>query len=286
MIKITRNRLTPALCVLLGACFPMIGAAQDAASPDPHAASLERLFSLQEKIRDLHPAFETLYPVAIVDHNRFFVYVPDPDQRIYRLIKEAPDDFHIPVGVRAAMPLGFWENRMACVVTPEVFSEPGGYAVIFHEFVHCFQWGTCEMRLKDSLAIYKKAMELKNFMWELEYPFPYGDAEFVRDYKALLSALGAGDEERVSAVRKALKERLSRDDWEYLTWQQWKEGTARFLENEVKARLGLPANKGGLEPPFTRISFYAGGELLIRQLEKLAPGLSGNIEALYHRIAD
>lgn len=64
-------------------------------------------------------------------------------------------------------------------------------------------------------------------MWELEHPFPYGDADFVRDYKDLLSALGTGDEGRVVSIRKALKERLSWEDWEYMTWQEWKEGTAR-----------------------------------------------------------
>jgi hypothetical protein len=56
-------------------------------------------------------------------------------------------------------------------------------------------------------------------MWELEHPFPYGDADFVRDYKDLLSALGTRDEGRVVSIRKALKERLSREDWEYMTWQ-------------------------------------------------------------------
>ena len=70
-------------------------------------------------------------------------------------------------------------------------------------------------------------MERKDFMWELEHPFPYGDADFVRDYKDLLSALGTGDEGRVVSIRKALKERLSWEDWEYMTWQEWKEGTAR-----------------------------------------------------------
>jgi len=184
------------------------------------------------------------------------------------------------------MPLGFWGNRIACVVTPEVFIEPGGYAIIFHEFSHCYQWETCELRLKESLEIYRKAMEGKDFMWELEHPFPYGDADFVRDYKDLLSALGTGDEGRVVSIRKALKERLSREDWEYMTWQEWKEGTARFLENEVKVRFGLPVNRGGMEPPFTRVSFYAGGELLIRRLDKLNPGLARDIEVLYHRIAD
>jgi hypothetical protein len=286
MIRITRAWLAAAFLAALGPGGPPMMMAQGASSVNSHAAVLERLYGLQEKIRDIHPAFEALYPVAIVENNRFFVYVPDVGKRTYRLTMEAPDDFHVPVGVRAAMPLGFWENRIACVVTPEVFDEPGGYAIIFHEFIHCYQWETCEGRLKDLLGIYKEAMERKDFMWELEYPFPYGDPGFVRDYGEFLGALEAGDGKCTSAVRKALKERLSRNDWEYMTWQQWKEGTARFLENEVKARLGLAANKGGLEPPFTRVSFYASGELLIRQLDKRNPGLAGNIETLYHRIAD
>ena len=286
MVGITRAWLATVFLAALGPGGPPMMTAQDASSVNSHSAALERLYGRQERIRDIHPAFEALYPVAIVEQNRFFVYVPEPNQRAYRLNMEAPDDFHVPVGVRAAMPLGFWENRIACVVTPEVFDEPGGYAIIFHEFVHCYQWETCERRLKDSLGIYKEAMDRKDFMWELEYPFPYGDAGFVRDYGDLLNALEAGEGERASAVRKALKERLSKDDWQYMTWQQWKEGTARFLENKVKARLGLPANNGGLEPPFTRVSFYAGGELLIHQLDKRNPGLAGNIETLYHRIAD
>ena len=142
------------------------------------------------------------------------------------------------------------------------------------------------MRLKGSLGIYKKAMERKDFMWELEYHFPYGDADFGRDYKELLSALETGDDRRAWSIRTALKARLSPEDWEYMTWQEWKEGTARYLENEIKARFGFPANTGGMRPPFTRVSFYAGGELLIRMLDKLDPGLARNIETLYRRIAD
>jgi hypothetical protein len=271
---------------VFGASVSSTVSARDAASPDGYAASLARLFALQDKVRDLHPAFESLYPVAIVEAGRFAIYEPDMKTRAYRLVKEAPDTFNIPVGVRAAMPLDFWENRIACVVTPEVFAEPGGEAIIFHEFVHCYQWETCELPLKKALSVYNRAMERKDFMWELQYPFPYGDKDFAADYGNMLRALEAGDGGRVASVRKALKDRLSRDDWEYMTWQEWKEGTARFLENEIKARVGLQPNMGGLKPPFSRVSFYAGGELLIRMMNRKDPGLAGNIEVLYHRIAD
>jgi hypothetical protein len=43
---------------------------------------------------------------------------------------------------------------------------------------------------------------------------------------------------------------------------------------------------GGLEAPLTRVSFYAGVELLIRLLSKKDPRLVRDIEALYRRIAD
>ena len=281
-----KARLSLALLVAFGLAGPGRATAPQAAAPDPRLVSLNRLFVLQDQLRDIHPAFDALYPVAVVERNRFYIYVPDADARTYRLDSGAPDDYHLPVGVRAAMPLSFWGNRIACVVTPEVFAEPGGYAIIFHEFVHCYQWETCELALKKSLGIFRTAMDKKDFMWELQYPFPYGDPEFVRAYGDMLGALRAGDDERVVAVRDALKDSLASANWEYMTWQEWKEGTARFLENRIKARLGIPANAGGLEPPFTRVTFYAGGELLIRMLDRLDPGLARDIEALYRRIAD
>lgn len=271
---------------LFGASGPVGLSGQDKPPIVSPEVALDRLFVQRDTIRDIHPAFETLYPVAVVFEGRFHIYEPDMEKRAYRPALEAPDKFQMPTGVRAAMPLEFWGNRIACVVTPEIFGEPGGYAVIFHEFVHCYEWETCELRLKGSLEVYNKSMERKDYMWELQYPFPYGDKDFVRDYAELLAALETGDGGRVVPVRKALKARLSRENWEYMTWQEWKEGTARFLENEVKARFNIPPNRGGVNPPFTRVSFYAGGELLIRMIDRTNPGLSRNIEALYHRIAD
>jgi hypothetical protein len=269
---------------LLGLNLP--APAQDKETADPNPARLVRLFDLQEKIRDLHPAFERLFPVAIVEAGRFFIYVPDGSARIYRLDAQAPDKFKIPTGIRAAMPLDFWGTRVACVVTPEVFAEPAGYVMIFHEFVHCYQWETVELRLKESLGVYKKAMERKDYMWELQYAFPYGDEWFVREYGTMLAALDDGDFGRAANLRKAIKARLSADEWDYMTWQEWKEGSARYLENEVRGRFVRPANSGGKNPPYSRVTFYAGGEAFIRMLEKKEAGSVRNLEDLYRRIAE
>jgi hypothetical protein len=285
IMNIRKMMVLAAITGLLAA--PAVSAQTQTPAPaDPNLAPLARLFDVQEKIRDIHPAFERLHPVAIVSGGQFSIYVPDLTKRAYRLVMTAPDKYNVPVGIRAAMPLDFWGDRMACVVSPEVFDTPAGYATVFHEFVHCYQWDTCETRLKGALGVYKKAMERKDYMWELQFPFPYGDADFVRDYGAGIAALEAGDPVRISDIRKALKARLKPEEREYMTWQEWKEGFARFLENEIHVRLGLPLNSGGLKPPYNRVSFYSGGEALIRLLEKREPGLTKDIESLYHRIAD
>ena len=102
----------------------------------------------------------------------------------------------------------------------------------------------------------------------------------------MLKAIQRGDPERAQAIRKALRQRLSREDSEYMAWQEWKEGLARYLENVIAVRFGLPENKGGLTTPFTRVTFYAGGEALIRMLVKQDPTAAADIEALFHRIAN
>ena len=142
------------------------------------------------------------------------------------------------------------------------------------------------MRLKEKMEVFHLAQERRDFMWELQHPFQYDDPAFRRDYEAMLASLAEGDLDHARADRKAIRERLSRMDWEYLTWQEWKEGLARYLENSANARLGLPENRGGRRPPFSRVSFYAGGEALIRSLATEKPGLAKDIEALYRRIAD
>jgi len=267
-----------------------IAPASPARSQEPASlnltAALDRVFAIQEKIKNIHPAFDRVYPIAIVRGGAFYIYEPDPETRHYRLATTAPDPFNTPVGVRAAMPLDFWGNRIACVITPEAFDDPRGFVLIFHEFVHCYQWESCELRLKEKMGVYRTAMERKDYMWELQYPFPYDTDDFRQTYEAMLAVLQMSSSASLPAIRAKLKEHLSPEDWEYMTWQEWKEGLARCLENAVAARLGQHANRGGLKRPFTRVTFYAGGEAVIRALAEEQPAILKDIEALYHRIAE
>jgi len=224
--------------------------------------------------------------VAIVENKTFYVFEPVPGQKVYRLALTAPDTFNVPVGVRAAMPLGFWEGRMACVVTPEVFSQPDGYVLIFHEFVHCAQWYGGEQEFKKGLSIYRQAVEKKDFLWELQYPFPYADPGFARSYRALLEAWERDDTAAAAALREDLYKSLSPQDWEYLTWQEWKEGLARSLENQMRRVTGLPENTNGTAQPYDRVAFYVGGDKLIRFLGRTGEKAAWDLESLYRKISE
>lgn len=251
---------------------------------EKYAGPLKEIFQYQTMFASLDPALEKVYPVAIVEDKTFYVFEPVPEKKIYRLVRTAPDTFNVPTGVRAAMPLAFWEDRMACVVTPEVFSQPDGYVFIFHEFVHCAQWDAGERKFKESLSIYQEAMKKKDYMWELEYPFPYSNPAFVKSYSALIDAWERDDTTAAAALRAELYKSISPEDWEYLTWQEWKEGVARNLENRMRGIVGLPENNGGESAPYDRVTFYVGGDQMIRFLKRAEKVTAGDLEALYRAI--
>jgi hypothetical protein len=243
---------------------------------------------LQQEIADLHPLLERVFPIALVEDGQFHVFDANTEsgleRRRYTFVLQAPTPMPIPQGVRAAFPLTCYGNRPACVVTGDVFDSTEGYATVFHEFVHCQQWEICEARLKQTLGIARQAKAENDVMWELNYPFPYDNPRFVETYAALLDAAQGRRLDDMQASRRRLRKTLDHGDWEYMVWQEWKEGLARYIENQIQGRLGLRENHGGQEPPFDRVAFYEGGSRLIAALGRHEPELLHDIEALFHRL--
>lgn len=247
-----------------------------------HEAKLHNLFPLQAKLQHLHALLQTLYPVAIAVQDEMLVYEPRGSR--YELTAAFPSPIPIPRGVRAAFPLEEFNNRMACVVTEEVFDSLDGYVTIFHEFVHCCQFETCEPAIKSQLAIAQKAQAENDPMWEINTPFPYGNQGFIDAYTRLGRALTRHDLPSVIETRAALRVTLAPMDYEYMLWQEWKEGFARWLENRMQAALNLSLNLGGGHEPFTRVSFYAHGAALIDLLAEGDPALVNDLERLFHQL--
>jgi hypothetical protein len=250
--------------------------------PEKFAESFNTLIELHSKVAHLNISIARLYPIAVVVGDQFLIY--DIEQGAYQFMKSVPLPMAIPVGIRAAFQLEDYGGRIACVVTPEVFDSAVGYVTILHEFVHCYQYETCEQKLKMQLDIARHAQEQGNFMWEIEHPFPYTAENFIEPYQAFLGALKSEDHKALLSSRKMLKAYLGLHDFEYMVWQEWKEGFARWVENLVKRHLGMPENKGGIHPPFSRVSFYAGGEAYIHYLSKREPSLVNKLSTLFNRL--
>jgi hypothetical protein len=242
---------------------------------------LDQVIHLQRRFAGLHPALERCYPVAIVQDETFQIYDLVDSGEHYGFIQSAPTSMPLPEGVRAAFNLESYDSRIACVVTPEVFDEPGGDVTILHEFVHCYQYSTCEMDLKAELDVARQA---KSAMWELEHPFPYQDQAFTVPFDFFITISSVGYLDLAERFQRRLKMNLSKLDYEYMVWQEWKEGFARHIENRLQLELGLPVNLGGGKQPFTRVSFYAAGAAYIDLIEEKSPQVVKDLPALFHRM--
>ena len=258
---------------------------EEQAAAAKYTESFKKLVELHAEVKGVHPLLEDLYPVAVVEGEVFYVFEVKETGGPYELVKTARPPMIVPEGVRAAFPLDFYDNRMACVVTGEVFDDLSGYATIFHEFIHCAQMADCELELKAKLTVAQDAEAAEDYMWELAHPFPYEDETFEEVYALFLERAAAGDEAAVTRCRAFLREVLNAQDFEYMVWQEWKEGFARYIENRVRAKLELDLRVSPAVPPFDRVTFYEGGARYIALLVAEDPELEEDIKVLFHRMA-
>lgn len=245
-----------------------------------YGSHLQKIFEIRTQIADIYPLLAYVFPVVIVDADQFLIFDVDASGKRYTFVKQAPTPMPIPQGVRAAFPLECYGNKSACVVTEDVFDTLDGYVTIFHEFVHCYQYQTCEETLKATLNVARQAQAANDFMWEINHPFPYDDPDFVETYAAFLEAMARQQHDVIQNCHARLRNTLRAEDFEYMIWQEWKEGFARFIENRIQQHLGLDENHGGAEPPFSRVAFYEGGARLIAS----HPEMAADLEALFHWI--
>lgn len=244
-------------------------------------ASLQKLTRLQKEVLDIHPYLQHLHPVAIAEGDSLFIFDIDSTRHEYSFQGKVSVPFPMGKGIRASFPLESYGGRPACVVSRDVFDSMQGFATILHEFVHCTQYTTCENRLKQGLQIMRAAAQSRNYSWEINHAFPYEDPGFEREYAGFLQALVRHDTGAVHLAWQLLKQHLSEIDHEYLVWVMWKEGFARFIENEVRSRFGLEANQGGKDAPYNRVAFYFGGEQFIRFLIRDGRDGPADVEKLF-----
>lgn len=248
--------------------------------------SLAKLVTLQYDVLDIHPALKEFYPIAIVRGDSLFIFDYDKLLGKYKFVKNVPVPFPMSEAIQASFPLSVYENLPTSVVGKQIFSSLNGYATIMHEFVHCWQLNTDELNLKAELEITQIAMANQDYSWEITHPFPYDDSSFVNSYDKFLDALQRDALNEAKRIRLEVKNHLSKIDFEYLVWEEWKEGLARFVENKVQKQLGISQNTYGKDMPFNRVLFYYSGAMLISKLSDKDIFLAQNSNLLFEKMME
>ncbi len=135
------------------------------------------------------------------------------------------------------------------------------------------------------MRIEREQRALNNFMWEIQYPFPYEDNVFLDNTVKLHSISAESALEKYTEYHKLMKDHLNETDFEYMVWQEWKEGYARYVENLIRMELSISKNTTALNPPFDRVCFYGLGSCYIEALLKADPALNEDLERLFERIS-
>jgi len=242
------------------------------------------LVNRHQQIINLHTFFQKLYPVAIVDNGYFFIFDYDSTQQAYSLIKKTELPFDMPRNIAASFPLSEYNARAACIIGSGIIEKDDIVITIFHEFMHCAQMENDEQKLKSTLNIYKRAAAKNNYMWEITHNFPYSDTLFITYYSSFLNGLKENDSLKILNARKKLRAHLSQENYEYMCWQEWKEGFARYIENVLRKIFSLSTNDTGKDLPFDRITFYYGGDRFMRYIEQHKPDILNHPNDLFTTI--
>lgn len=241
---------------------------------------VDRIYSLHDKIKDLDASLECLYPIAIVDNNVYYVFDVGQKGNSYEFILQHPAPAWLPDGVMAAFPLDFYDDKIAAIISAKELANPDNDVTVYHEFVHCYQWDNFEQKIKQKLAIAKQ--NLINPMWEIDHPFSYEDDVFVSSTTEL------NDAKQLDVFKKyheKMKKHLSVTDFEYMVWQEWKEGYARYAENLIRENQLMKKNTQDLLAPYDRVSFYEIGSRYIELLIKNDDTLKMDLEKLFYTMS-
>lgn len=219
--------------------------------------TLKKITDLHKKIKHIDTSLEYLYPVAIVENNIFYVFDYNASADKYDFIIEySIPGFEMPEKILASFPLDFYNNKPAAVVSEDAIYDIEKQVFIFHEFVHCYQFLNEEMNIKATLEIYKKYINENNQMWEITHAFQYNDVVFTEKATELVKNYNESNNNAIIEFYNYMKTYLSNIDYEYLIWQEFKEGYARFVENNIRAFLDLELNSTTPQAPFKRSVFY------------------------------
>jgi hypothetical protein len=241
-----------------------------------------KIIKLHDRIKDLHESLLKLYPITIINNDYFYVFEFKQETNQYEYILKNKTPMPISGKILAAFSLDFYNMKPSAIISNDILENEENHVTIFHEFVHCFQLENGELDIRNELLIEKQEKAKNNYSWELNYPFPYENEYFVEN----TSILSNIEKDLCNYIKyhNNMKSKIKNNDFEYMIWQEWKEGFARYIENLIRKSLNKKLNSTEIKPPFGRVHFYEIGSNYIELLIEENKELEKNIKALYHKM--
>ena len=249
-------------------------------------AFMESVIRLHNMVNHIHVSLEKLYPITVINDGYFFVYDKNEIGDEYKFMRKVETSIVASGDILTTFNLNFYDLKPSVVISKNMLGNPGNNILVLHEFVHCFQLEHGALGLKNELLIQKQEMVKNNYNWEVDFPFPYKNAYFIDRTKILSNYLVNGKYKHDDFViyRNCMRTYLHKVDYEYMIWQSWKEGFARYVENLIRKEVGLRLNANILIPPYDRVVFLEIGSKYIETLIESDEELNHNIIALFYKM--
>jgi len=247
-------------------------------------AFLDNIIKMHDIVKNIHASLEKLYPITVINDGYFFVFDKNEAGDKYEFRRKVETSVAVPGNILTAFHLDFYDMRPSVVISKDMLGNPGNFILVLHEFVHCFQLENGAVEIRNGLSIQKQEMVKNNYNWEIDFPFPYSNEYFIDKTMELSDSFKKGRYEKIVIYRNCMRTYFHKAEYEYMIWQQWKEGFARYVENLIRKELGLQLNGNILRPPFGKVHFYEIGSKYIEMLLGKEDGLNDNIVKIFYKM--
>ncbi|MDR1837796.1 MAG: hypothetical protein LBQ89_09080 [Treponema sp.] len=248
------------------------------------AAFMDDVIKMHDKVKNIHVSLEKLYPITVINNGYFFIFDKNEIGHKYEFKRKVETSVVVSGEILTAFHLDFYDMKPSVVISENMIGNLGNDILVLHEFVHCFQLENGAIEIKNGLSIQKQEMAKKNYNWEIDFSFPYNNEYLIDKTMELSDCFTRDNYENVEIYRNCMRAYLHKAEYEYMIWQEWKEGFARYVENLIRKELGLRLNGNILVQPFGRVHFYEIGSKYIEMLIKNDKGLNDNIVKLFYNM--
>jgi len=248
------------------------------------AAFMDNVIKMHDKVKTVHVSLEKLYPITVIHNGYFYIFDKNEAGNKYEFKRKVETSVVVSGEILTAFVLDFYDLKPSVVISENMIGNLGNDILVLHEFVHCFQLENGAIEIKNGLSIQRQEMAKSNYTWEIDFSFPYSNKFFINKTEELARDFANGNYESVEVYRNCMRAYLHKDEYEYMIWQQWKEGFSRHVENLIRKELGLRLNGNILIQPFSRVHFYEIGNKYIEMLIKKDKGLDENIVKIFNKM--